>query len=86
MPFSGALSAVQHGAVHLVGSGHGGSRKHVARGDLPARLAKKFAQRASVLSNLDDLTTRERVDVLLNDPGSSPAAATIGVFMITLIG
>lgn len=86
MPFSGALSAVQHGAVHLVGSGHGGSRKHVARGDLPARLAKKLAQRASVLSNLDDLTTRERVDVLLNDPGSSPAAATISVFMITLIG
>lgn len=85
MPFSGALSAVQHGAVNLVGS-RNERRVHVARGDLPARLAKKLAQRASVLSNLDDLTTRERVDVLLNDPGSSPAAATISVTMITLIG
>ena len=77
MPFSGALSAVQSGPTHR--------RVHVARGDMPRHLAKTLAQRASVLSNLDDLTARERVDVLLNDPGSSPAAATIGAAMITLI-
>ena len=80
MPFSGALSAVQSGA-----SGSTSRRVHVARGDMPRHLAKTLAQRASVLSNLDDLTARERVDVLLNDPGSSPAAATIGAAMITLI-
>ena len=51
---------------------------------MPRRLGEDSrAQRASVLSNTDDLTTRERVDVLLNDPGSSPAAATIGAAMIT---
>lgn len=77
MPFSGALSAAQSGPTHR--------RVHVARGDMPRHLAKTLAQRASVLSNLDDLTARERVDVLLNDPGSSPAAATIGAAMITLI-
>ena len=41
---------------------------------MPRRLAERIAQRASVLSNLDDLTTRERVDVLLNDPGSVSAS------------
>ena len=84
MPFAGALSALsnkQSGATSRSTS----RRVHVARGDMPRRLAKTLAQRASVLSNLDDLTTRERVDVLLNDPGSSPAAATIGAAMITLI-
>ena len=84
MPFAGALSALsnkQSGATSRSTS----RRVHVARGDMPRRLAKTLAQRASVLSNLDDLTARERVDVLLNDPGSSPAAATIGAAMITLI-
>ena len=84
MPFSGSLSAAQYGAVARGAKSE--RRVHVAHGDLPARLAKKLAQRASILSNLDDLTTRERVDVLLNDPQSSPAAATISGVMITLIG
>ena len=84
MPLSEALSSAQFGALSFGAKSE--RRVHVARGDLPRRLAKKLAQRASVLSNLDDLTTRERVHVLMNDPGSSPSAAIIGGVTVTLIG
>ena len=59
--------------------------KNVTHGDMPANLTKKLAKRAALVSNLDDLSNRERVDVLLNNPQSSPAAAFTGGFFITLI-
>lgn len=63
----------------------GRSRQNLSHGDMPPKLINKLIHRAALVSNLDDLTSKERMDVLLNDPGSSTSAATIGGFMIALI-
>jgi hypothetical protein len=54
-------------------------------GDAPVEVTSLLAKRAALLSNLDDLRTRERVDVLLNDPHSSLAAAAISSAIMALI-